>query len=232
MLLTFAARECVHQRAYALLNDTLGLPDTEYKSFLQYQEMTDKIEFASIGDPHTPEGMAKTLARTVALEGVSLFASFAMLLSFQRYGKMKGMCKVAEWSLRDESQHAEGMTELFKEMCMGFPEIVSDSFKKALYDDFRKVVELEDKFIDLVYSEGEPEGITADDVKQYIRYIADQRLIGLGMKANWEVDNPLEWLDYVLAEGSTNFFEQRTSEYSKSGMKGSWNWESLDVDLR
>jgi len=102
MLGSFAAREGLHQRAYALLNDTLGLPDSDYLVFLEYAEMRDKIEFMQNIDNNTISGLALAVARSVFNEGVSLFASFVMLLNYQRYGKMKGMCTIVEWSIRDE----------------------------------------------------------------------------------------------------------------------------------
>jgi ribonucleoside-diphosphate reductase beta chain len=65
-------------------------------------------------------------------------------------------------------------------------------------------------------------------MKQYIRYIADRRLIQLGFKPNFGIKvNPLPWVDELLAEGHTNFFEQRVSEYSVAGMTGEWGWEDL-----
>ncbi len=94
MLSSFATREGVHQRAYALLNDTLGLPDEEYHAFLEYKAMADKIDFMSHGDTSSHTGLALALAQSVFNEGMSLFASFVMLLNFQRFGKMKGMGKV------------------------------------------------------------------------------------------------------------------------------------------
>jgi ribonucleoside-diphosphate reductase beta chain len=103
MLGSFASREGIHQRAYALLNETLGLPDSEYHAFLEYKEMTDKVDFMMDNDSNTLTGTGLALAKMVFNEGVSLFASFVMLLNFQRFGKMKGMGKVVEWSIRDES---------------------------------------------------------------------------------------------------------------------------------
>lgn len=226
MLMSFAAREGIHQRAYALLNDTLGFPDSEYETFLQYKEMVSKIQFAQLGDTETPSGLALTVARSVMLEGISLFGSFIMLLNYQRFGKLLGTSKIAEWSLRDETQHAEGMTDLFQELCKANPEIVDDEFKRSIYSDVRNVVYLEDKFIDLVYSGGEVEGLSACEVKEYVRYVADERLKGLGMKPQYNVDNPLPWLASVLSEGQTNFFEQRVSEYSAGGMSGDWGWDA------
>ena len=133
MLGAFAAREGIHQRAYALLNETLGLSDAEYHAFLEYQEMADKIEFMMDSDPNTIRGLGLSLAKSVMNEGVALFASFVMLLNFQRFGKMKGMGKVVEWSIRDESIHVEGISKLFKAYCAEHPRIVDDAFKADIY---------------------------------------------------------------------------------------------------
>ena len=224
MLLAFASREGIHQRAYALLNDTLGLPESDYKAFLEYEEMASKIEFMQKNSMETPKDVGLSLAQTVCNEGMSLFSAFVMLLNYQRFGKMKGLVKISEWSLRDESQHVEGMSLLFREFCRENPTIVNDGFKAQIYQMYRDAVNLEDKFIDLVYEMGEPEGLTKAEVKLYIRYIANRRLLMLGLKPNWEEVkvNPLPWLDWVLREGHTNFFEQRVSEYSSAGMVGSW----------
>lgn len=227
MLLAFASREGIHQRAYSLLNDTLGLPEEEYSAFLEYEEMAEKIEFMADNDTSTPEGVARALAKTVCSEGMSLFAAFVMLLNYQRTGHMLGMCKITEWSLRDESQHVSGMARLFTEYCRENPQVVTDEFKTSVYEMYRQAIAAEDKFLDLVYEMGEPENLTKNEVKQYIRYVADRRLTQLGFKPNWEVEeNPLPWLDWVLAEGHSNFFEQRVSEYSVAGMTGDWGWEA------
>lgn len=100
MLTSFAAREGVHQRAYALLNDTLGLPESEYHAFLDITTLREKSEYAMESEIGTVTDLALSLAKGVFNEGVSLFSSFVMLLNFQRFGKMKAMTKVVEWSIR------------------------------------------------------------------------------------------------------------------------------------
>ena len=97
MLSSFANREGVHQRAYALLNDTLGLPEEDFHKFLDYTEMSDKIEFMKDNNINSLQGLALAFAQSVFNEGMSLFASFVMLLNFQRFGKMKGMGTIVEW---------------------------------------------------------------------------------------------------------------------------------------
>ena len=225
MLGSFASREGIHQRAYALLNETLGLSDAEYHAFLEYQEMADKIEFMMDSDPNTVRGLGLSLAKSVMNEGVALFASFVMLLNFQRFGKMKGMGKVVEWSIRDESIHVEGIAKLFKAYCAEHPRIIDDEFKGQIYEMARMAVKLEDKFVDLAYKMGEIEGLDSSEVKTYIRYITDRRLLQLGMKPNFKVkDNPLPWLEWVLnGADHTNFFENRVTEYEVAGLSGKWD---------
>jgi len=225
MLGSFATREGIHQRAYALLNETLGLSDAEYHAFLEYQEMADKIDFMMDSDPNTVKGLGLSLAKSVFNEGVALFASFVMLLNFQRFGKMKGMGKVVEWSIRDESIHVEGVSKLFKAYCAEHPKIVNDEFKATIYEMARQAVKLEDNFVDLAYKLGPIEGLDEKEVKQYIRYITDRRLIQLGLKGNYKVkDNPLPWLEWVLnGADHTNFFENRVTEYEVAGLSGKWD---------
>ena len=227
MMLSFAQRETIHMRSYALLNDTLGFPESEYTAFLEYEAMADKIEFMQTFDPDTKQGLAKSIAQTVCNEGMSLFSAFVMLLNFQRFGKLKGMCEIVEWSIRDETMHVDGMTALFRQYITENPEVVTDEFKQSIYDMYRTAVTLEDKVIDLAFELGAMEGITQSEVKEYIRYIADRRLVNLGLKPNWDISaNPLPWLDWVLnGDSFKNFFEGRVTDYSADGMSGdSWGW--------
>jgi glutaredoxin 3 len=226
MLLSFAQRESIHQRAYALLNDTLGLSEEEYTAFLEYEALSEKVEFMQNFNPDTKEGFGRALARTVCNEGLSLFSAFVMLLNYQRAGKMRGMCEIVEWSIRDETMHVEGMTEVFLRYCRENPEIVTDDFKREIYDMFRQAVELEDSVIDLAYAEGGQGDLTAEQVKLYIRFLADRRLIQLGLRPHFGIKtNPVEWLDWVVNGAShKNFFEGKVTDYLSDGMTGDWGW--------
>ena len=229
MLSSFASREAVHQRAYALLNDTLGLPDEDYYKFLEYKEMADKIDFMKEGDCNSKSGLALALAQSVFNEGLSVFASFVMLLNFQRLGKMRGMGTIVEWSIRDESIHVQGNAKLFRTLCEESPRIVNDELKSKIYEMAKNAVELEDKFIQLAFKGNDVQGLTKEEVRKYIRHIADRRLLQLGLKTKFrQKDNPLPWLDWVLNGAShDNFFEKRVTEYSVVGMEGDWGWEEV-----
>jgi ribonucleoside-diphosphate reductase beta chain len=230
-LLSIANRESTHMRAYALLNDTLGLPESEYAAFLEYEEMADKASFMEEYDVSTTRGVGLSLAKTIINEGVALFSAFAQLLNYQRPeagSKMLGMCEIVEWSVKDETKHVEIAADLFRRFVEDHPEIVDDEFKKDIYTMFRIAIDLEDKFIDLSFADGGPKGLSKDDTKKYIRYIADRRLVQLGLKPNWQVEtNPLGWIDHIVSgDTQKNFFEGRVTDYSHLGLSGdSWGWE-------
>jgi ribonucleoside-diphosphate reductase beta chain len=227
MLAGFAAREALHIAAYSHLIETLGMPESTYNEFLEYEEMRAKHDY--ILDISTQGGDAATTATHIAVfsaftEGMQLFSSFIMLLNFPRHGKMKGMGQIVTWSIVDETQHAESMIKLFRTYVEENKEIWNDDLKGRIYSIAEKMVELEDKFIDLSFSQGTMEGLNAEDVKRYIRYIADRRLISLGLKGIFKVKkNPLPWVEEMInAPTHTNFFENRATDYAKGALSGDW----------
>ena len=228
MLTAFANSESNHAHSYSLLNDTIGEPSlTDYKAFQEYKEMSDKHAYLFKSKGTGTSGLIKDIACFSAFgEGLQLFASFVMLLNFQRFGRMKGMCQIVTWSIRDETLHVEGMIKLFQELIKENPEVWTEKFKAEIYQTARDMVDLEDKFIDLAFAKGGIRGLKSEDVKQYIRYIADRRLLQLSLKPNYKVkENPLSWLDWVInGVEHANFFENRATEYNKGTITGSL-WE-------
>lgn len=226
MLAAFSNMETVHIDAYSQLLDTIGMPETEYQAFLKYKEMKDKYDYMQKFGVDTKEAIALTLAVFGGFtEGLQLFASFAILLNFQRFNKMKGMGQIVTWSVRDESLHLESIIKLFHVFLSENPEVRTEEFLDEIYNACATIVRFEDAFIDLAFEVGGIEGLTAKEVKQYIRYIADRRLLQLGLKELYMVDaNPLPWLDEILnGVEFTNFFENRVTEYSKASTQGTWD---------
>jgi len=228
MLMGFAAREALHIAAYSHLIETLGLPETTYSEFMEYAEMKEKHEYVLDISQHnsTKENTATHIAVFSAFtEGMQLFSSFIMLLNFPRHGKMKGMGQIITWSIVDETQHCESMIKLFRTYIEENREIWTDDLKSRIYVIAEKMVELEDKFIDLAFKLGPMEKLTKEDVKTYIRYIADRRLISLGLKGAFKVKrNPLPWVEEMInAPTHTNFFENRATDYAKGALSGDWS---------
>jgi ribonucleoside-diphosphate reductase beta chain len=157
-------------------------------------------------------------------EGLQLFASFAMLMNFPRFNKMKGMGQIVTWSVRDETLHTLSVIRLFRTFIEENPEVWTEDLKKEVETACKTIVEHEDAFIDLAFALGGIEGLTAQEVKDYIRYIGDRRLTQLGLQPAFGIaKNPLPWMDAMLNGAEhTNFFENRATEYSKASTQGSW----------
>lgn len=216
-----AGRETVHVWGYSHLLETVGFPEVEYQAFLEYEEMMEKEEFVTSFNCDTPENVAKSLAVYGAFtEGLQLFSSFAILMNFPRFNKMKGMGKIVEWSIRDENLHVELLTKMYRAWLDENPQIDKEKMEADIINICRRMVELEDAFIDLAFGVGKIEGLTKEDTKQYIRNIADIRLGQLGIDPIYNVDNPLsDWLDIMIyGSNKTNFFENRVTEYSRGTM--------------
>jgi ribonucleoside-diphosphate reductase beta chain len=228
MLAGFAAREALHIAAYSHLIETLGMPESTYSEFSEYTEMKDKHDYVlSISSQNGDRASTATHIAVFSAftEGMQLFSSFIMLLNFARHGKMKGMGQIITWSIVDETQHAESMIKLFRTYIEENKEIWNDELKGKIYTIAEKMVDLEDKFIELAFKSGAIQGLTVEDVKEYIRYITDRRLISLGLKGIFKrKKNPLPWVEEMInAPTHTNFFENRATDYAKGALSGNWN---------
>ena len=220
----FAAMEGIHIEAYSLLLETLGFHDSEMSKFLDIKAMRDKHEYLANYNMSTPHEVAKTIAMYSGFtEGVQLFGSFAILLNFSRFNLMKGMGQIIAWSIRDESLHVEGNSMLFRTFISENPGIWNDKLKYEIYCGAERAVELEDAFIDVCYEGSDIPDLPKEQVKLFIRYLADRRLLGLGLKKifNSGDRNPLSWFD-ALTNGleHANFFETRSTEYTKASTTG------------
>ena len=225
MLSAFSNIETVHIAAYSHLLDTIGMPEIEYTAFLKYKEMKDKYDYMQSFSVANKTEIAKTLAAFGAFtEGLQLFASFAILMNFPRFNKMKGMGQIVSWSVRDETLHCLSLIRLFRTFVQENPEIWTEEFRRDLYLVCATIVDHEDAFIDLAFELGGVQGLDASLTKQYIRFIADRRLQQLGLEPLYNIEkNPLPWLDEMLnAVEHANFFENRSTEYSKASTAGSW----------
>jgi ribonucleoside-diphosphate reductase beta chain len=246
MMAAFTNMETVHIDAYALLLKTLGMPNTEFAAFHDYSAMRAKADYMRSFGTDTCSDVARTLAMFGAFtEGMALFASFAMLMNFPRHNKMKGMGQIVSWSVRDESLHCESVIRLYHEWARE-----TGAVTKAVGDDIidvgKTMVAMEDKFIELAFEMGDVQGMTPQDISNYVRYICDWRLTQLkltpqygyfvGKDGEYEQKqaHPLPWLTAMLnGVEHANFFEARATEYSKGATKGDWHgeggvWASFD----
>ena len=222
MASAFSNMETIHTRAYAYLNDTLGL--TDFAAFLQDPASKAKIDNLINTTATDLISKAKSLAVFSGFaEGVSLFSSFAILMNFSRFNKLKGVGQIVAFSVKDESLHAEAGSWLFRALVKENPAVFdNDDFRKDIYDAARIAVKLEDDFIDKAFEMGAVEGLTAHDLKNFIRYRANTRLLDLGLKTNWKaldkesVSRVSSWFTMMTAGVEhQDFFAAQPSSYSR-----------------
>jgi ribonucleoside-diphosphate reductase beta chain len=238
MLAAFANMETVHIAAYALLLETLGMPDSEFAAFMDYEAMRDKHDYLQRFGVGNEADILRTLAMFGGFaEGLQLFASFAILLNFPRHNKMRGMGQIVSWSVRDESLHCEGIIRLFHTFAAETGAL-TPGVRDDIADCARAVVQLEDHFIDLAFEMGPITGLDGGQVKRYIRYVADWRLLQLGLPQLYGInEHPLPWLTEILnGVEHANFFETRATEYAKAATGGEWHgpegaWEIFGARL-
>ncbi len=219
----FASMESIHAVAYAYLNDSLGL--LEYDAFLHEPVAKAKIDRLIMPVGRSKTEIAKSLAIFSAFnEGVNLFSSFAVLLNFSRFNKLKGVGQIIAFSIKDESMHSDAGCTLFRQLIAENEDIWTDELKKELYDAARLTVELEDNFIDKVFELGDVQGLTSKDLKAFIRHRTNTKLQDIGLKSNWKnIDKEalarMEWFD-VLSGGVSmqDFFSGRVSDYAKGSV--------------
>jgi ribonucleoside-diphosphate reductase beta chain len=220
MACAFADFESIHAEAYARLNEELGLDD--FEAFMEDEEAKAKIDRLVELPGDTLHEKALSLAIFSAFtEGVNLFSSFAILMSFQLRNLMKGTGQIVEWSVRDESLHSKAGCWLFRTMLEEMPEL-NEGMEKQIYEACDLSVKLEFDFIDKAFEMGEIEGLNKDQLKNFIKERANQKLIELGYNPLYNDIDPnllkqMEWFGHLTSGKShTDFFAQRVTDYSKS----------------
>lgn len=245
MMGSFAAREAVHIAAYSYLIETIGMPESTYSDFLKYNEMKEKQDYLRkfsetrqfIGKKNLTVEDKEHIAISIGLfsggvEGIQLFSSFIMLLVFPLNGLMKGMSQIITWSIADETQHVDGMLELFRIFLLENPEIDLTRLETKIYRVITDVVNLERAFIKLIFNRYDPAeffGMTPEKIILYIEYIADHRLQTMGFKKIYKTSdiNPIpEMAVMINAPTHTNFFENTSTEYSLVSYIGDW-WSDV-----
>ena len=225
MATTFGAFETIHAEAYSLLNEELGLDD--FSEFLEDETTMAKIEnLMSVRDSFNGERNWHEIAKSLAIfsaftEGVNLFSSFAVLLSFKMKNKLKGVGQIVEWSIRDESLHSEAGCWLFKTLIKENPKLKTPELETAINEAALLSLQLELDFINKVYELGDLEGCSQYDLENFIKNRVNTKLGDLGYKGiinniDMTAVERMKWFDHLSGgKQHTDFFASRVTNYSK-----------------
>ena len=235
MATTFGAFETIHAEAYSLLNETLGLDN--FSEFLEDETTMAKIEnLMSVRDSFNGEKDWHEIAKSLAIfsaftEGVNLFSSFAVLLSFKMRNKLKGVGQIVEWSIRDESMHSEAGCWLFRTLIKENPDLNTPDLQAAINEAALLSLKLELDFIDKVYELGDLEGCSKEDLIHFIKNRVNTKLGDLGYPAiiddvDMKAVDRMKWFDALSAgKQHTDFFANRVTNYSKGHIE--WDETAL-----
>jgi len=175
------------------------------------------------GTPNWHE-RAKSLAIFSAFtEGVNLFSSFAVLLSFKMRNKLKGVGQIVEWSVRDESLHSNAGCWLFRTLMEEHPKFKTKKLVNEIEEAGRLAMKLEFNFIDKVFELGDLENLTKNELKNFIKHRINTKMSDLGLDPivpSADIDKgalkTMKWFDAVIAgKQHTDFFASRVTNYSK-----------------
>ena len=228
MARVFADFESIHAEAYARLNEELGLDD--FEAFMEDESSKAKIDrLLEVPGDNIAEQALSLAIFSAFTEGVNLFSSFAILMSFQLRNLMKGTGQIVEWSVRDESLHSRAGCWLFNKLLEEQPELNTPEMRDNVIEACNISVKLEFDFIDKAFEMGAVEGLNVDQLKNFIKARANEKMIELGYNAIYNDIDPnllkqMDWFGH-LTSGKTHqdFFAGRVTNYSKSAA----DWSDL-----
>ena len=230
MARTFSAQEVVHLLAYQALEDNLGIDS--YDAFMQDEVAQKKLE--DLMDFKLGNMPLCLAVFSGAVEGVSLFSSFAVLQSYCLDGKFNAMRQILSWSMADENLHSQNGIKLYKTLLSEYPDKVPsfDMIEKG----FRLVVANELRFIEQIFAEGDLPNITEDETIAYIISRANSRFKQLTGKylytdVSKELAQKVEsWMEPLSGSGATtnDFFSASRNGTSYSTTL-TQNFEDVDV---
>ena len=215
----------VHAPFYNKINEVMGLATDEfYNSYVDDPILKDRIDW--IEEQVAQKDLLKSLGVFSMMEGAILFSSFAFLKHFQAQGKNKltNICSGINFSVRDENLHCQGGSWLYRTLRS---ELNAESQFDYFVDIAEKIALHEDRITDMIFEKGEIPGITADQIKAFVRHRLDTCLEYLGYEKHF---NPKckavrEWFyDNVNTSYFNDFFSRMGNQYNRKWSRSKFIW--------
>lgn len=146
------------------------------------------------------------------IEGLFFFAAFAYVYFLRSKGLLHGLAAGTNWVFRDESAHMNFAFEVVKTVRKEEPELFDDHLHRQIIEMLDEAVECEMQFAEDILSGGIA-GLSTADMRQYLEFIADQRLAMLDLPKVYKTKNPFSFMDLQDVQELANFFERRVSAY-------------------
>ena len=226
--------EALHVQFYLTLLDTY-IPDQNeraraFSAIETIPSIRHKAEFCfkwidSIQDVHRLETrdqrrqfLLNLICFAACIEGLFFFAAFAYVYYLRSRGLLHGLASGTNWVFRDESGHMAFAFEVVRQVREEEPDLFDDDMRLQVEAMLEDAISCETQFAQDVLSGGVA-GLSVADMRQYLEYCADQRLVQLDMPKKYGSRNPFDFMDLQDVQELTNFFERRVSSY-QVGVQG------------
>ncbi len=220
--------EAVHVQFYLTLLDTY-IPDHHereqaFAAVDNIPSIRKKAQFCmkwidtinDLDSLQTPEHRRQFLLNLICfatcIEGLFFFAAFAYVYFLRSKGLLHGLAAGTNWVFRDESAHMAFALEVVNKVRSEQPELFDDQLHRQIVEMLDEAVSCEMQFAEDILSGG-ISGLSTGDMRQYLEYIADQRLVMLGLQKVYGAKNPFSFMDLQDVQELANFFERRVSAY-------------------
>ena len=158
------------------------------------------------------------------IEGLFFFGAFAYVYYLRSRGLLPGLATGTNWVFRDESGHMAFAFEAVETIQREEPDLFDDNLKNQIHEMLDEAIECECQFAEDVLSHGVI-GLSLDDMREYLQFIANQRLQMLGMPPRYEASNPFPFMEMQDVQELANFFERRVSAY-QTGISGDISFDA------
>lgn len=220
--------EAVHVQFYLTLLDTY-IPDHKereqaFAAIKNIPSIHKKGEFCmkwidtiqDLDSLQTKDDRRKFLLNLICfaacIEGLFFFAAFAYVYFLRSKGLLHGLAAGTNWVFRDESAHMKFAFDVVKKVREEEPELFDEELERSIIQMLNEAVDCEMQFAEDILSYGVA-GLSVADMRQYLEFIADQRLVMLGLKKVYGAKNPFSFMDLQDVQELANFFERRVSAY-------------------
>lgn len=231
-LLRQAYEEAIHTHSYQHIVQSLGLDEEEiFEKYKTVEAIYNKDNFVndlasgirgnSIYLPtrhDRDEAFLEALIDFyVIMEGIFFYSSFAAIMSFKRRNLLPGTVEQFQYIMRDESMHMNFGIDLINGIKAENPHLWTEEFKHAISRKIERATELESLYAETLVGGGML-GMSADSFREYARYVADRRLVSIGLAPLFNTKSPFPWMSEIVdLSKQKNFFESRVTEYQAGG---------------
>ncbi|TLD96834.1 ribonucleotide-diphosphate reductase subunit beta [Helicobacter jaachi] len=225
ILVRQAFEEALHSQSYAVMVESISANTDEiydmWRVDMQLKSKNDNIAnvYMELAKNPSETSLLKAMFANQILEGIYFYSGFAYFYTLAASGKMLGSTQMIRFIQRDEVTHLLIFQNMINSLRKEQAHLFTQSLEEEVLEMFRQAVDIESKWGEYI-TQGQILGLTTNIIRQYIEYLADNRLRAVGLRELYHTKNPIKWVDDFASfnDQKTNFFEAKVTNYSKGSI--------------